>query len=87
METPELKKCTKCQSEKIMYPVFVNGDIQTPIPIQLKIKAPKDAGNWLDIRFSDRFMVNAAVCGNCGNVELYAEKPNQIWEKWQAGYR
>lgn len=79
--------CFKCQSAHVMYPVEIAGDAETPIPLQLKVKPPKEEGAWLSFRYPDRITVSAAVCGECGHTELYAEKPQEMWAKWQKGFR
>lgn len=87
MNDPKVKTCSKCQSPQMMYPIEVVGDVQTPIPVQLKLTSPKEPGAWINIRLPDRFTISAAVCGECGHTEFYTEEPQKMWAKWQAGYR
>lgn len=87
MDHSKVKICPKCQSLPMMYPVEVTGDVQTPTPVQLQIKSPKEPGSWIDIRFPDRFTLSAAVCGECGYTEFYTEKSHEMWAKWQKGFR
>lgn len=80
-------RCPRCDAQQLMFPIEVGGDTETPIPLQLKLKPPKEPGAWLDSRSPDRFTLRAAVCGQCGYTEFYADRPNEIWRKWQAGAR
>ena len=71
----------------MMYPVEASGYAEFPTPVQLKLTSPKEPGAWVDVRFSDRFTLSAAVCGECGYTEFYTQDPQKMLAKWQAGYR
>ena len=81
------EKCRRCQSSNLMYPVELIGDLQAPIPVQLKFIPPKRPGSLFNLQLTDRVTVYASVCGNCGLTELYVDNPDEIWLKWQSGFK
>lgn len=87
MNTSQAQLCSKCGSSQVIGPVVVAGDLESPIPLQLKLKPPKEVGAWLAVRFPESFALQANVCGNCGHTELYTPEFEQLWQKWQKGFR
>jgi len=84
MENINHMQCARCQSQSMMYPVEIS---ESPMPFQLKVTPAREVGTWLNFTASKKFDVHAAVCGNCGYTEWFADKPKDMWEKWQARSR
>ncbi len=84
MENIDHKQCARCQSQSMMYPLEIS---EYPMPFQLKLTAPTEADAWVNLNAPKKFDVHPAVCGNCGYTEWYTDKPKDMWEKWQAGFR
>ena len=80
-----MKNCPKCNSIKIMESVAFR-----PIEAQkvsLSLTQPSDSEAWFDIRTSEHFEIFAIVCGECGYSEMYTERPQEMWRRWESGYR
>lgn len=80
-----MKKCPKCNSLKIMESVAFR-----PIEgqkLNLSLTQPSDNEAWFNIRTSEQFEMFAIVCGECGYSEMYTERPQEMWRRWESGYR
>ena len=55
--------------------------------VALSLTQPSDSEAWFDIRTSEQFEIFAIVCGECGYTEMYTEKPQEMWRRWESGYR
>lgn len=82
------RTCARCQSEKIMFPVRFNNHIHE-IYAQpgLYLTSPNEPGAWVQLPDRAMYPSLAAVCGECGYIEQYVDKPDDAWAKWQKGYR
>lgn len=80
-----MKNCPKCNSTKIMESTAFR-----PIEGQkltLSLTQPSDSDAWFNIRSSEQFEMFAVVCGECGYTEMHTERPQEMWRRWESGYR
>jgi predicted nucleic-acid-binding Zn-ribbon protein len=72
-----MKTCPKCNSNKIAKAMVL--DRADGGNIQVAIDAQPNAMVFKDRRTSDVF---AKVCGECGFLEFYAEKPRTLYQSY-----
>ena len=67
--------CPKCQSDKIIPELIIDKPVPTMAMSRgLKIEYAKGLNHK---------SVTAYVCGECGYLELYVQKPAGLWENTQ----
>jgi predicted nucleic-acid-binding Zn-ribbon protein len=80
-----MKNCPKCNSTKIMESAAIRSfEGQN---IALSLTEPSDSKAWIILRTSEQFEMFAVVCGECGYTEMYTERPQEMWRRWESGYR
>ncbi len=72
----EITNCSRCGSEKVMQNLL----IQSEMALQIKITVI-NAGAPI-FQKTKMEALKATVCGECGNVELTADNPKQLWEHY-----
>jgi predicted nucleic-acid-binding Zn-ribbon protein len=78
----EISTCPKCQSTKRVPNVrFIDrGDSNSTHDAALEIARHPEA---LIFRGSQRFALEANVCGECGYVELFVQDPQALWAAYE----
>ena len=69
-------KCLRCGSEKIMQDVLILDGMGSGLNI-LVINTQASI-----FQKTKKEALKAAVCGECGNVELSVNNPKQLWEHY-----
>ena len=69
-------KCLRCGSEKIMQDVLIRDGMGSGLNI-LVINTQASI-----FQKTKKEALKAAVCGECGNVELSVNNPKQLWEHY-----
>ena len=72
-------RCPKCASDRVMDGAFAAGAQGARIVVG--VARHPDHGP-LDATVRTR--VHASVCGSCGYVELWADRPDELWEVYHA---
>lgn len=72
-------RCPKCASNQVMDGAFV-ADAQGP-RVVVGVSRHPDHGA-LETTVSTQ--VHASVCGSCGYVELWANRPGELWDVYHA---
>lgn len=80
-----MKNCPKCNSTKIMESAAFS--LIEGRKVALSLTQPSDSDAWFNIRTSEQFEMFAVVCGECGCTQMYAERPQEMWRRWESGYR
>lgn len=73
-------RCPKCASDRVMDGAFV-APAQATGGMVVGVRAHPDHGP-LDRPASTG--LHASVCGSCGYVELWANRPEELWERYHA---
>jgi hypothetical protein len=55
--------------------------------VALTLTEPSNGQAWLNFRNSEQFEIFAVVCGECGYTEMHTERPQEMWRRWESGYR
>lgn len=71
-----IMNCPKCDSEKIMQDVLIRDEMGLSVNI-LVINTQASI-----FQKTKKEALKAAVCGECGNVELSVNNPKQLWEHY-----
>lgn len=71
-------RCTKCNSDRMVDGAYIAG-AQGP-RIVVGVEQHPDKGRLTRVVSTG---VHASVCGSCGYVELWANRPDEIWEAYQ----
>ncbi|HSG09325.1 MAG TPA: hypothetical protein VLA36_13270 [Longimicrobiales bacterium] len=71
-------RCTKCNSDQMMDGAYL-ADAQGP-RIVVGVEYHPDKGRLTHMVSTQ---VRASVCGSCGFVELYANRPSELYEAYQ----
>ena len=69
-------KCLRCGSEKIMQDVLIRDGMGSGLNI-LVINTQASI-----FQKTKKEALKAAICGECGNVELSVNNPKQLWEHY-----
>ncbi|MDE0316141.1 MAG: hypothetical protein OXM61_14670 [Candidatus Poribacteria bacterium] len=74
-------KCPRCDSENIMPNLTVVDRVETMHDdfLAIEIDRKPDA---LVFKGTHRELMRAAVCGECGNVDLTVDNPKGLWETY-----
>ena len=77
-----IRTCEKCGSDKIIpeVNVFDQGDYSVEGQLNIGLEENPDA---FFFRKSFRTALAAKVCGECGFIEFYARKPDQLYSAYQ----
>ncbi len=70
-------RCHRCNSDKMMDGVYIV-DAQG-VRVVVSAERQPDPGG---VSHPVSTLVHACVCGSCGFVELWANRPNELWEAY-----
>ena len=70
-------RCTKCNSDRMVDGAYIAG-AQGP-RIVVGVEHHPEKGRLTRVVSTQ---VHASVCGSCGYVELWANRPDEIWEAY-----
>ncbi|MHB1191407.1 MAG: hypothetical protein ACYC6F_00050 [Longimicrobiales bacterium] len=73
-------RCSKCNSDRMIDGAFV-ADAQGP-RIVVGVEHHPDKGRLTRVMSTG---VHASVCGSCGFVELWANRPDELWDAYHRG--
>ncbi len=73
-------RCPKCASDRVMDGAYM-ASAESAGKMIVGVRAHPDHGP-LDRAVSTG--VHASVCGSCGYVELWANRPEELWEHYHA---
>ena len=71
-------RCTKCNSDHMIDGAFVSD--ATTESLVVGVDRHPDHG---PLSHAVSTLLHAAVCGACGFVELYANRPGELWEAYR----
>lgn len=71
-------RCTKCNSDLMMDGAYVAG-AQGP-RVVVGVERHPDRGR---LTRAVSTQIHASVCGSCGYVELWANRPAELWDAYQ----
>lgn len=71
-------RCHKCNSDQMIAGAYL-ADAQGP-RIVVGVERHSDKGRLTHVVSTQ---VHASVCGSCGFVELYANRPSELYEAYQ----
>ena len=71
-------RCQRCNSDMMMDGVYIMD--ATGVRLVLSAERHPDPGG---VSNPVSTLVHACVCGSCGFVELWANRPNELWEAYQ----
>lgn len=77
-----MKNCLECGSEKIIKNahVFDRGDSNSKHSFEVYIDKDPDAFIFKERTYHT---IRAEICGDCGFVHFFANKPNSLWNAYQ----
>lgn len=78
---PRVEKCVKCGSEVIQRAMVVDYNERREQHLKVRVDADPTAFMFKEATQSE---VRAYICGSCGYIELYAEKPEELYRASQA---
>ena len=71
-------KCAQCGSDKIMLNLALSERAGGPLVVTLE--GNPDAKIFKDMKMAE---LRGTVCGECGNVGLSIENPEELWETYK----
>lgn len=79
---PNLEKCPKCESGKIIPRVRLidRGAYNVAGPLTVRVDGNPDA---LLFKYTHDGMLQAWICGGCGYVETYVDNPGELYAVYQ----
>lgn len=78
---PKVEKCAKCGLEVIQRAMVVDYSKRGEQHLNVRVDADPEA---IMFKQAARSEVRAYICGSCGYIELYAEKPEELYRASQS---
>ena len=75
----ETRQCSTCGSKRVIPEAKIvdHGYMDSKHDLAIKLHGKPDALIFKDTR---KGVLRATVCGQCGNVDLCVENPQELWE-------
>lgn len=70
-------RCTKCNSDRMIDGAYIAGAQGARIVVG--VEHHPDRGRLTRVVSTQ---IHASVCGSCGYVELWANRPDEVWEAY-----
>lgn len=70
------KNCTQCGSDKVLQDLALQAGVGQ---LAVIVEGNPDAVIFKDAKI---LRLQATVCAECGNVDLFVENPNELWETY-----
>jgi hypothetical protein len=83
---PDLERCPKCQSAKIIPQVRIidRGDYSAAGDLTVQVYENPDA---MLFKYTHHGVLRAWICGGCGYVETYVDNPGELYSAYQQSIR